>query len=251
MTKRENAYSIGLTLLYGEKSSVFARVNRSLRFPLTDEIVVFDFNAGEIRVNSDLKPQRGRHYEVGIRHFFTPDTQGTLTLFRAAIKDEIFFHPAPVFSNENHPETLHQGIEIGGKADFLTSLTAFGNYTYEKATFERDPFEDNEIPAVPRHKANLGIRIHDFFPGFIFSAHYSYIGSSYAISDQANAFEKLSKYNTINSRLSYEWKLIKAFLAVNNLANEKYSSYAVISGTGRNLYPSPERNWIAGLEITF
>lgn len=251
VTDRESAYSAGLTLLYSEKSSLFARINRSLRFPLTDEIVVFDYIAGKIRVNSDLKPQRGQHYEVGIRHFFTSDTQGTLTLFRAAIRDEVFFNPAPVFSNENHPETLHQGIEIGSKAKFFKNVTVFGNYTYEEATFERAPFKGNEIPAVPKHKANIGFRIHDFVPGFIFSADYNYIGSSYAISDQANAFDKVSAYNTINARFSYEWKMLKAFLGVNNLSNEKYSSYAVISGAKRYFYPAPERSWLAGLEIVF
>jgi len=251
VTDRESAYSAGLTLLYSEQSSLFVRINRSLRFPLTDEIVVFDYVAGKIRVNSDLKPQRGQHYEVGVRHSFTSDAQGTLTLFRAAIKDEIFFYPAPVFSNENHPETLHQGIEIGSKVKVSPKVTLFGNYTYEKATFERDPFENNEIPAVPNHKANIGFRIHDFVPGFIFSADYNYIGASYAISDQANVFDKVSAYNTINARLSYEWKMLKAFLGVNNLADEKYASYAVISGAKRHFYPEPERNWLAGLEIVF
>lgn len=251
VTDRESAYSAGLTLLYSEKSSLFARINRSLRFPLTDEIVVFDYIAGEIRVNSDLKPQKGLHYEAGVRHFFTPDMQGTLTLFRAEIKDEIFFNPDPVFSNENHPETLHQGIEIGSKMKLSQKVTVFGNYTYEEASFERDPFKGNEIPAVPNHKANIGFRIHDLAPGFIFSADYNYIGSSYAISDQANAFDKVSEYDTINTRLSYEWKMLKAFLGVNNLTNEKYSSYAVISGSERYFYPAPERNWLAGLEIVF
>ncbi|NIP40986.1 MAG: TonB-dependent receptor, partial [Candidatus Aenigmarchaeota archaeon] len=63
--------------------------------------------------------------------------QGRVILFRAEIKDEIFFNPAPIFTNENHPETLHQGVEIGSKADFFKKLTVFGNYTYEKATFEK------------------------------------------------------------------------------------------------------------------
>jgi iron complex outermembrane receptor protein len=266
---RENAYSAGLTFLYTERSSLFARINRSFRFPLTDELVEFVEIAPftyELQLNSDLKPQRGQHYEVGIRHYFTPDIEtmrfltpvieARATLFRAEIKDEIFLDKVnfpPFGSNVNHPETLHQGIEIGSKADFFKKLTVFGNYTFERATFEKDPFKNNDIPAVPRHKANLGFRIYDIIPGLIFSATYNFIGSSFLISDQANQFDKLSKYYTVDVRISQEWKWFKGFVGVNNITNRKYSEYAVLGGfpIGRNFYPAPERNWVAGFEAVF
>ncbi|NIM96819.1 MAG: TonB-dependent receptor, partial [candidate division Zixibacteria bacterium] len=220
VTEHENAYSAGLTYLYNEKSAFFVRANRSLRFPLTDELVETDLITFQPRLNSDLKPQIGKHYEVGVRHYFTPDIQGTVTLFRAKIKDEIFLDPTtfPGF-NENHPETLHQGIEIGSKADLFKKVAVFGNYTFEKATFEKDPFKNNDIPAVPRHKVNLGLQIYDVVPGFILSADYNFVGSSFLISDQANEFDKLSKYYTLNARLSYQWRGFKAFVGVNNITN--------------------------------
>ncbi len=259
---REEAYSLGITFLYNEKSSLFARANRSFRFPLTDELVIFDFFTGRIRVNSNINPQRGCHYEAGIRHFYTPDIkvlrflnadiEARATLFRAEIKDEIFLNFA-TFTNENHPKTLHQGVEIGIKGNFFKKLTVLGNYTFERAKFRREPFQYNEIPAVPRHKANLGFRIYDLIPRLILSANYNFVGTSFLISDQANQFEKMEKYYTIDVRVSYEWKWIKAFVGVNNITNEKYSEYAVLGGfpTARNFYPAPERNWIAGLEAGF
>jgi iron complex outermembrane receptor protein len=255
VTERENAYEAGLTYLYNAKSSVFVRANRSVRFPLTDEVVISDYIGMMIRVNTDLKPQKGKHYEVGVRHYFTPSIQANVTLFRAEIKDEIFLNRFPSFSNENHPETLHQGVEVGAKADLLDKMTIFANYTFEKATFEKDPFKDNDIPAVPRHRANLGFRIYDMVPGLTFSADYNYGGSSYAISDQANQFEKLDSWATTNARISYAWNALKAFFGVNNITNEEYSEYAVLRGvgspTGVNFYPAPERNWLAGIEIVF
>jgi iron complex outermembrane receptor protein len=259
---REEAYSAGITFLYDERTSLFIRANRSFRFPLTDELVLFDFIAGSIRVNSDIKPQRGWHYEAGIRHFFAPDSdvlhflapgiEGRATLFRAEIKDEIFFNPA-TFTNENHPKTLHQGMEVGISAHLFKKVTVFGNYTFEKATFRDDPFENNDIPAVPRHKANLGFRLHDLIPSLIFSANYTFFGSSFLISDQANQFRKLEQYHTIDARVSYNWKWIQAFVGMNNITDEKYSEFAVLGGfpTVRNFYPAPERNWIAGLEAVF
>jgi iron complex outermembrane receptor protein len=142
-------------------------------------------------------------------------------------------------------------VGIGSRAGLFEEAPLYGDYTHEKATFEKEPFKDNDIPAVPRHKANLGFRIHDTIPGLIFSADYNYVGSSYAISDQANDFEKLDDYDTINLRISYERDSLKAFAGVNNVTDEQYSEYAVIGGAGRNFYPAPERNWIAGLEMVF
>jgi iron complex outermembrane receptor protein len=252
ISERENAYEIGLIYLYGDKSSVFARANRSLRFPLTDEVVYINWVTFRILANTDLEPQKGKHYELGVKHYFSPRLRLNITLFRAEIDDELFYNPL-TFSNENHPETLHQGIEIGAKAELLGWLTLYGNYTYEKAEFEKNPYKNNEIPAVPDHRGNLGLLIHDVVPGLVFSADYNYVGSSYAISDQANNFKKLENHYVINVRASYEWKMLKAFAGVNNITNQEYSEYAVMDTflTTRNFYPSPERNWVTGLEISF
>ncbi|MFC1534285.1 TonB-dependent receptor domain-containing protein [Thermodesulfobacteriota bacterium] len=202
--------------------------------------------------NTTLQPQKGKHYELGVKHYFTPDIKGTFTLFRAKIENEIFYNPLS-FSNENHPETLHQGVETGIKAELFEQLILYGNYTYVKARFEKDPYQGNEIPAVPQHKANLGLRIHDTLTGLFFSADYNYTGSSYSISDQANNFGKIEHHYSINGKVSYAWKSIKAFFGVNNITNEKYADYVVMDTflTRRNFYPSPERNWMAGLEFSF
>lgn len=248
----ENAYTAGLTWLYSGKSALFGRYNRSFRFPLTDELVLFDYVAGRIRVNPDLKPQTGDHYEVGARHFFTPYLQANITLYRAEIKDEIFFNKA-TFTNENYDQTLHQGIEVGAKADFFEWLTLYGNYAYEKATFRDGPFDGKDIPAVPRTKFNLGFRIHDVIPNLVFSADYFYVAESFLISDQANRFEKLESYYTINLRLSYAWKWLNLFAGVNNVTQQKYSEYGLIGGFTSTpyYYPAPERNWMGGIEIRY
>jgi iron complex outermembrane receptor protein len=79
------------------------------------------------------------------------------------------------------------------------------------------------------------------------------VGSSYLISDQANQFQKLDSYYTINARLAYTRGWLRAFFGVNNITNQEYSEYAVIGGfpLGRNFYPAPERNWVGGLDMTF
>ena len=252
VTESENAYSAGLTWLYSGKSALFGRYNRSFRFPLTDELVLFDYVAGRIRVNPDLKPQTGDHYEVGVKHFFTPNLQANMTVYRAEIHDEIFFNKA-TFTNENYEQTLHQGVEFGARAELFEILTLFGTYGYEKATLRNGPFDGNDIPAVPRNKFNLGFRIHDVIPNLVFSADYLYIGQSFLISDQANRFDELESYYTINLRLSHAWKRLNVFAGVNNVTDQKYSEYGLIGGFASTpyYYPAPERNWVGGIEIRY
>jgi len=253
MSDSKNAYNAGLTFVYGEKSSVFVRANRSFRFPLTDELVYIDWGTSSYKANADLKSQTGKHYEAGIKHFFTDRISGNITLFRAEIENELFYNPS-TFGNENHPETLHHGIEIGCRAKLFDKLTLFGNFTYEEANFEKAPYKGNEIPAVPEYKGNFGFRVDDLaIPGIVLSADYNYVGSSYVISDQANSFDKLDPYYTIDAKLAYKYKMLKAFIGVNNLTDRKYSEYGVMDTflTKRNFYPAPERNFFAGIQFDF
>ncbi len=244
---RKEAYSAGLTYTYQGKSSLFLRADKSFRFPLTDEL--FSSFTG---LNQNLKPQAGKNYEAGIRHYLGKKMCLNATLYRAAFDNEIFYNPL-TFTNENHPETLHRGIEVGARAEPCRFFTCYANYTYEKATFEKEPFDGNNIPAVPKNRANIGLNIHDFIPGLILTAQYNYVGSSYAISDQANQYEKLDSYYTLDSRITYQWKTLEAFFGVNNITDEKYSQYGVIGGfpAGLYLYPAQERNWVAGLTMRF
>jgi iron complex outermembrane receptor protein len=196
------------------------------------------------------------HYDLGVRHSFSNRLSGRLTLFRAEIKNEIFYDPLPkpfIGTNENHPETLHQGVEAGLTARISDKITLNGNYTYQKATFETDPYNGNDIPAVPRHKAAVGIRVSDIFPGLAFSADYIFVGDSYLISDQANQLGKLDSYSVVDTKLSYRKGFIEAFVGVDNLLDEKYAQYGVAGagGTVRNFYPAPERTWTAGVQMRF
>ena len=102
-------------------------------------------------------------------------------------------------------------------------------------------------------RSSMGFKVHDIIPGLIFSTDYNYIGSSYAISDQANNFDKKDDYYTVNTMLSYEWKMVKLFAGINNLTNKKYSEYAVMDTflTQPYFYPSPERNYFGGISLEF
>jgi len=258
---REPAWNLGLDYLFGKKSSAFLSVKRSFRFPVSDELIQFVFIPPnlEARVNPAIRPQTGNHYETGVRHAFTDQIEGSLTFFWIDLKDEIFFNPY-TFTNENISKTRRQGLEASMKTRPFPWLTLWGNYTYTRALVEEDILDSdgvvkarpgNEIPGVPRHKGSLGSDV-ELGKGFLWNSRINIVGSRRFISDFANNVENLDGYYTFDTKLSYTWKGLKAYVGVNNLFNRKYSEFAVVDSLGKQVfYPSPERNFIGGISYTF
>jgi outer membrane receptor protein involved in Fe transport len=57
----------------------------------------------------------------------------------------------------------------------------------------------------------------------------------------------------LNLKLSLEKENLEIFTGINNLLNKEYSEYgSTNSGASvRALYPSPERNFFAGVKVKF
>ncbi|HXX35382.1 MAG TPA: TonB-dependent receptor [Thermodesulfobacteriota bacterium] len=250
----EPAWAACLNYLFGKNSFAFLSLKRSFRFPVSDELIVYvldkNFNVTGIEINRSLKPQVGYHYEAGVRHAFTDQIEANLTLFWVDMKDEIFFNPY-TYTNTNFPKTQREGVEVGAKVKPLRWLTFWGNYSYIKATLQAYPFSGNDIPGVPRNKGSLGADV-EIWKGLSLNARANFVGSRYFISDWANAVPKLAGYYTVDTKFSYVWKGLKAFVGVNNLFNRKYAEFAVVDANNNQFfYPSPGRNFIGGMSYIF
>ncbi len=211
--------------------------------PLTWQVI-------EVRANPDLRSQTGYHYEAGVRHAFTDKIETNLTLFWADLRNEIFYNPY-TFNNENYPKTRRYGVEVGWKVKPFPWLSVWWNYSYTIPILREDPYSGNDIPGVPRHKGSLGGDF-GFWKGFLLNTKLNIIGSRYFISDWANQVGRLGGYYSLDAKLSYSWKGLKAFVGVNNLTNQKYAEYGVLDFLGQpNYYPSPERNFFGGVSYTF
>jgi iron complex outermembrane recepter protein len=242
------AWNVSLNYLFDKTSSVYLSAKRSFRFPVTDELIQF---FPVFQVNPGMKPQISYQYEAGVRHAFADWIEANLTLFWIETRDEIFFNPV-TFTNENFPKTRRQGIEVGAKARPLPWLSLWGNYSYINPTLEQQPYSGNTIPGVPKNKGSIGADI-QLWNALSFNARATFVGYRYLISDWANRVDKLDGYYTIDAKLSYSWKGLKAFAGVNNLTNQKYAEWAVTNaaGTSQLYYASPERNFIGGISYTF
>ncbi len=247
----EPAWNVGLDYLFNKRSSAFLSIKRSFRFPVSDEFFTIDLNTFELNINSALRPQTGYHYEAGVRHALTDQIEANLTLFWMDLHNEIFLNPE-TFNNENFSRTRRQGIEIGTKVKPFPWLLLWGNYSYIRPTLRGESLSGKDIPGVPRHKGSLGVDI-DFGKGLLLNTQTHIVGSRHLISDWRNQLGRLDGYYTLDAKLSYSWKGLKAFVGVNNLTNQKYVEWAVTNaaGTSQVFYPSPERNFFGGISYTF
>jgi outer membrane receptor protein involved in Fe transport len=80
-----------------------------------------------------------------------------------------------------------------------------------------------------------------------------YVGKRAFVSDFPNSFGDQNSYAILNSKIQYLWKSLTAFLDIYNLTNKEYSEYGSVSSfpAEKAFYPSPKRNFIAGLKIDF
>ncbi len=245
-TFREDAFKLGATYNYAKGSKVFVNYSKGYRLPTTDELI--DFFTGTI---VSLKPEKSDTYEVGVVHSFGKNLQTRLTLYKMNVKDELYFNPiAPPFgANENLEKTAHYGAEAGFTVSPVDNLSVSGAFTFSDSKFKAGPFDGNYIHLVPRYSASIGAD-YRFEKAFLLALSAHWTGKKYLDSDFDNIYDKMKAYTVVNSRLSYTYKSLTAYVGINNIFNEKYSEYAVLGFGGiKNFYPAPERNFYGGLRI--
>ncbi|MCX5707708.1 MAG: TonB-dependent receptor [Candidatus Omnitrophica bacterium] len=244
----KKAYNAGLAWRYTDNASIFGNISQSFRFPATDEYAITWPSHG---IDTTLKPQMAKDYEIGIKHRFNSKLKADLTIFRMDIENELYYDYAS-YSNKNYDKTRHEGAELGLEAGLGRNLILKGNYSYTRGLFHEGTYDKKTIPMVPRNKASVGIN-YLFTKKLTLNVTENYVGERFFINDQANALSRLNGYFTADMNVSYVYRSLTATFGINNILNRKYSEYATCNPTtGKKVYyPSPGRNFIAKFTYRF
>lgn len=163
---------LGVTYVPSNQATVFAGVHRGFAPPRTEDIVS---NSGG---TVDLDPELSWNYEVGLRSTVRPGVRLDATLFRIDYENQVV--PASLAGGvgatlTNGGETLHQGIEVGGRLDTGELLDSRHNlyfraaFTYlPTASFRGVRFSNvsgfgdvrvdrNRLPYAPRRILNASL----------------------------------------------------------------------------------------------
>jgi len=244
---------IGLTYLTTPSTSLFATWSRNFRFPNRDELT------GIFGLTPALDPEQATTYEAGEKFQAGSAFEGTLSIFRTDVKNEILFVPpalgaAAFGENENVPEVRHEGIEASASVRPSSTLRIKGSYTITRTRIQQGPFEGSHLPITPKHAGSVSA---DWGKdkGPLLSATGRFVGSRYLANDLANQQEKLPEYIVVDAKLSYRFKSAEAFFGVNNILNRKYDDFGGVGGfpfgSRIGFNPSPERNFMGGFTVRF
>ena len=244
----KDLYTAGINYAFYRKSYVYFSFSRSFRYPLLDELYSFFTNT----VNTRLKPQETDDFEIGMRHHFIDDAYVHLNVFRMDTDDEIVFNPITYINENLDGKTRRDGIELTIFAKPFDWLALKGAYTYIDAEIRGGEFDGSTVPNVPEHTISFDV-VSTFRNGLAINVNGSYVGERPFISDFSNNYSDQESYFILNSRMQYRIKYLKLFLAINNILDEEYSEYGVLGGfpLEKSYYPSPERNFLAGLSFDF
>ncbi len=244
-----DVYTAGLNYTFYKKSYAYINYSRSFRYPVLDELYSFFNNT----INTSLVPQTSDDYELGVRHYLNDDIYVNANVFRLDTTKEIYFNPVS-YQNENlDGKTRRDGVELSASVKAANWLTLRGSYSYLNAKIKEGTFAGKNIPNVPRNKATADAVFNATKEATIILSGI-YVGERPFISDFSNAFSDQSSYFIMNAKFRYRIKNVKVFVDINNLTNKEYSEFGVVGGfptVEKAFYPSPKRNFFAGISIDF
>lgn len=231
----------GLVYMYQKESSLYVNYAQAFRTPTIGQMFTYGSSA-----NPDLKPEEATNYEIGLHHRLNEFLRANLSFYWMGLDNEIWYDYATK-QYQNYGETSHRGVEASLDFKIFKWLSGFANYAYSRAKNESGSDSGKYLTSIPIHKASSGLHfVTDF--GLSWDLGITYTGASYI--DSTN-YNKLSSYTTADTKVSYEYKAVKVFLAIDNLFDKEYNSYGYVSGTTKYFNPAAGRTFTLGFEAKF
>ena len=240
----EDLYTFGLNCRMTDNSSVYASYAKSFRYPVIDEFFNFYFNT----VNDSLKAQTSDDFEAGVKLRLEPGLSLDLNLFRVVTEDEIFYNPLTGANENLDGDGIRQGVELSASLNILDVLFS-GSYTYRHTDIDGGQYDGKDLPNVPRHQFTVGLQ-KTFLDRVQLVLDGVYVGKRRYISDFDNNLGYQDDYFTLAGKLAYLLERGSIYVAANNLLDQEYEEYGVDYGA-EYLYPSPEINFVAGIDLRF
>jgi iron complex outermembrane recepter protein len=251
----------GITYLVTQATSLYANYSQGFRVPTIDEL--FAQGPG-FQTNFVLKAAKSDNYEVGAKNRLGGWGEVSLAVFQANVRDEIFFTcnvcDFTDGRNRNIDRSRRRGVEATLKGRLNQYFDGIVNYTYTQAEF-RSQFNlsstriiqvGDSFSQVPKHRLSVTGNVHPA-EGWTVSLIGLYVSTQFFQNDEENVQPRLPGYFLLNSRIAYERPVpggrLSAFLLVNNLLDQKYSTSGII---GTNATTSQQERFIvpaAGIAI--
>ncbi|HSA62123.1 MAG TPA: TonB-dependent receptor [Nitrospiraceae bacterium] len=233
----------GLTYLVAPTSSLYFNFSQGFRVPTFFEL----FPVVGLS-NPNLKSVTSDNFEIGGKTGLWNWGEASVALFNSNVQNEIYFTctNCDVFSagfdglNRNIDSTRRRGIEASFKGRYNEYFDGMINYTFTEATFQsmfnisttKTVMPGDTIPSVPKNRLSVTGNVHPV-DGLTLTLIGLYVSAQFYQNDETNSQPRLPGYFLLNGRLAYERKVpggrLTGFLMVNNILNQKYSTFGTIA----------------------
>jgi iron complex outermembrane recepter protein len=224
--QRASASDLALSQIFGEGSlnRIYVRINRSYRFPNTDEFWGFNPRNNFAReFNGILKPQFSKTYEVGGSWEASRATKFEGSVYRMITSDEIRYDLDSGI-NFNAPEISRKGLAVGVTHRLSPRVLAHGAFALQKAEYNAQPFEGKEVPLVPRAMASAQLS-YRYSGRTSVNASGRFVSSQYYMDDNQNERRKMPDYLVFDVGLRHELGQFMFDFSVRNFFDEKYATF--------------------------
>lgn len=242
-----------LGLIYElNSSSVFANFSTSFESPTTTELV--NRPSGGAGFNQSIDPEKTISLETGIRGR-SSRLSYDFAVYGMKVEDilvPIEIENGPVYF-QNEGQTNHYGIEFGLAYNTAKNIDFRLMLNYLQAKFDGGNYDGNDLPGVAPFRAGGAV---NFKPGnHHLSLDSEWISSYYTDSENSTKNSAYALFHfrwTVKVAQLFNGGVIRPFVAVNNLLNERYNSSVFVNAFGNRFFePGSDRNFRVGLQVEF
>jgi iron complex outermembrane receptor protein len=255
----------GLSYSFTKTKTIYAAISKGFSTPTVAETLT---PGGEI--NTNLKPEIGWNYEVGLKlrglnnklyielTFFSTQISNLLVARRTA-EDQ--------YIGINAGESSHVGIEYVLNYQLIKTaqweLSSYFSGTVNRFKFKdfvdgANDYSGNELTGVPAAQWNVGLDA-STQSGFNLNTSFSKVGKI-PMNDQNSKYSQA--YSLLDIKASYAFTLLKSLkteliAGINNAGNTKYAASILPNAIGfgnaqpRAYYPGNPRNYYGGISFNY
>lgn len=249
--------ALGLSYQWTPALSLYAAVGRGFETPTAQELAYRPEGPG---LNFGLSPARSLNSEVGLK-LRERDTTLSAAVFHTRVEDEIVTGPNQQLTGRqtfaNAARSTRRGLELALEQRFARDFSAYAAYTYLEARFDRyadgaRDFSGNRLPGIPRHSLFAEVA---WQPAGGFSTALEAQGLSQRFANDSNQ-ASAAGYAIFNWRAAYRQQWggleLEPFVRLDNLGDKRYIGSLIVNGPGERFYePAPERQWLAGIGLSY
>ncbi len=256
---------IGLSYKLAQGKNIYTSVSKGFSIPSLAETLTPE---GEI--NTDLQPEIGINYEIGLKFNWLANSLYTEAAFYSTQISNLLVARRVAedqFVGINAGESVHRGIE------FLANYTLFihqkvkinpylsgtiNNFKFKDFVDDGENYSGNEITGVPNFQWNLGMLI-EINSNLIFNASYMNVGEI-PMNDQNSLFSDSYQLTDVKGTYNFTMKnlfITEVSFGMNNVFNEKYAASILPNAVGfgnaapRYYYPGNPRNIYGSISISY